>query len=88
MVAAAPQVGGVLRPLCRMLGVSLPAALRPARGARRCEVGAALSEQREVRPAVAEPVPDPEEPLADGPGWARFSPPPDDPVPRRFEKPE
>jgi hypothetical protein len=34
LIAAAPQMGRVLRPLCRMLGVSLPAALRPPRRAR------------------------------------------------------
>jgi hypothetical protein len=42
LVCAAPQMGGILRPLCRMLGVkSMPGLLLPRRAARAPAAGAA-----------------------------------------------
>jgi len=62
LIAVAPQVRGILRPMCHMLGISLPAILR-------------LPRRPRVR--AAEVVPQPEAEAAPPPAVKKFPPAPD-----------
>ncbi len=78
LLAQAPQAGRILRPLCRMLGIETPAALRLPRRPRRrpddpkrTDMGEAGGDSRPARP----PLP------------SRLPPPRSPPLPRRAEAP-
>ncbi len=79
MIAAAPQFGRMLRPLCRMLGVRPTAALLPPLSARPPPLTPARRPDRS-RSAVEPGIPAPRSHPAAAPGLASFS------LPRRVSR--